>query len=150
MPFGLPLSVDYGRPDPAARRVRVARPPAAKVVSDGLSCLINLMSAAGPGLVRNARISPASPRPAPPVLPGALLSRRPSPLMNTLLLVLILVLLLVPASHATVRLPRLVGDHMVLQRGAAVPIWGWADPGEAVTVTFRGRTYPPARPDAAG
>lgn len=35
---------------------------------------------------------------------------------------------------ADVKLPRLFGDHMVLQRDQPLPIWGWADPGEKVTV----------------
>lgn len=39
-------------------------------------------------------------------------------------------------SRADVRLPYIFGDGMVLQRGKAVPIWGWADPGEKVTVTL--------------
>ena len=33
-----------------------------------------------------------------------------------------------------------LGDHMVLQRGKAVPIWGTAPPGEKVTVRFAGRS----------
>jgi sialate O-acetylesterase len=40
-----------------------------------------------------------------------------------------------PAA-AAVRLPAIISDHMVLQRGAEVPVWGWADPGEKVTVKF--------------
>lgn len=52
-------------------------------------------------------------------------------------------------THATVRLPALVGDHMVLQRNVPVPVWGWAAPGEQVAITFRGHDYP-AAPDAAG
>jgi sialate O-acetylesterase len=40
------------------------------------------------------------------------------------------------ALHANVRLPTLVDDHMVLQRGAIIKIWGWADPEEKVTVQF--------------
>ena len=36
-----------------------------------------------------------------------------------------------------VRLPIVIGSHMVLQRGIAVPIWGDAEPAERVTVTFR-------------
>jgi|GEM_PF-842903 len=33
------------------------------------------------------------------------------------------------------------GDHMVLQRGKTVPVWGWAkDAGQKVTVTFNGQT----------
>ncbi|SFQ83820.1 sialate O-acetylesterase [Hymenobacter arizonensis] len=42
---------------------------------------------------------------------------------------------------AQVRLPRLVSDGMVLQRDADVNVWGWAKPGEAVTVAFLGKTY---------
>jgi sialate O-acetylesterase len=40
-----------------------------------------------------------------------------------------------------VRLPQLVSDGMVLQRGACVKIWGWAGAGEKVTVKFNGKTY---------
>lgn len=32
------------------------------------------------------------------------------------------------------------GDHMVLQQDAKLPVWGWADPGEKVTVTVGGNT----------
>jgi sialate O-acetylesterase len=37
-------------------------------------------------------------------------------------------------------LPHVFGDHMVLQTGQRVPIWGWAAPGEQVTVAFAGQT----------
>ena len=32
------------------------------------------------------------------------------------------------------------GDNMVLQRGIPVPVWGTANPGQSVTVTFGGQT----------
>lgn len=51
-----------------------------------------------------------------------------------------LLLLAAPAARATVRLPRLVSSHMVLQRNAKLPLWGWAAPGESVRVSFRGTT----------
>ena len=38
--------------------------------------------------------------------------------------------------RADVRLPAIFSDHMVLQQGKAVAVWGWADPGEQVTVQF--------------
>lgn len=38
---------------------------------------------------------------------------------------------------ADVRLPSLFSDHMVLQQGIPVTVWGWADDGERVTVEFR-------------
>ena len=41
---------------------------------------------------------------------------------------------------ADVKLPAVVGPNMVLQRDISVPIWGWADSGEDVTVTFAGQT----------
>lgn len=41
---------------------------------------------------------------------------------------------------AELRLPSVFGSHMVLQREMAVPVWGWADAGEEVTVTFRDQT----------
>jgi sialate O-acetylesterase len=39
--------------------------------------------------------------------------------------------------QAAVQLPALFSDNMVLQQGAPVPIWGWADDGDEVTVKFR-------------
>lgn len=40
-----------------------------------------------------------------------------------------------------VTLPKLFSDNMVLQRDAAVPIWGWGVDGDTVTVEFRGQRY---------
>jgi sialate O-acetylesterase len=54
--------------------------------------------------------------------------------------ILICICLSLP-SFANVRLPKLVGDNMVLQRDAPLPIWGWADSGETVTITFQGKKY---------
>ena len=42
--------------------------------------------------------------------------------------------------RADVKLPALFSDNMVLQQGMNAPVWGWADEGEDVTVTFRGKT----------
>ncbi len=41
---------------------------------------------------------------------------------------------------AEVKLPAVVGDNMVLQRGRPVPIWGWAEAGEDVTVAVAGQS----------
>ena len=38
------------------------------------------------------------------------------------------------ALLADVRLPAIVGDNMMLQQQMGAPIWGWANPGERVTV----------------
>ena len=43
-------------------------------------------------------------------------------------------------SRADVKLPAVLSDSMVLQQGQPVPVWGWADKGEAVTVSFAGQT----------
>jgi len=42
--------------------------------------------------------------------------------------------------RADVKLPAIFGDHMVLQEGMKLPIWGTADPAEAVTVTLGDQT----------
>lgn len=41
---------------------------------------------------------------------------------------------------ADVRLAALFSDHAVFQQGVAVPVWGWADPGEEVAVSVAGQT----------
>lgn len=45
-----------------------------------------------------------------------------------------LVLVIAVSALGEVRLPSIMGSNMVLQREALAPIWGWADPGEAVKV----------------
>ena len=42
--------------------------------------------------------------------------------------------------QAEIRLPSIIGDHMVLQQKQANPIWGWDTPGTAITVTFAGQS----------
>lgn len=42
--------------------------------------------------------------------------------------------------HADVKLPSVFSDHLVLQRDKPVAVWGTADAGEAVTVTFGGQS----------
>ena len=41
-------------------------------------------------------------------------------------------------AEANVSLPSIFNNHMVLQEGVKVPIWGSADPGEEIKVTFGG------------
>jgi sialate O-acetylesterase len=53
---------------------------------------------------------------------------------------LALAALAVAGAHATVTLPSLLSDHMVVQRRQSVHIWGRAADGEAVSVAFRGET----------
>src|SRR4051812_27758407 len=42
-----------------------------------------------------------------------------------------------PAAFADVQLPGIISDHMLLQRDAPVRVFGKAQPGEVVSVTFR-------------
>lgn len=44
------------------------------------------------------------------------------------------------AAAAQLQLAGVFGDHMVLQRGAPIPVWGQAAAGEVVRVTLRGST----------
>lgn len=53
------------------------------------------------------------------------------------------------AAFCDVRLPDVIASSMVLQQGHTVPIWGTADPGETVTVSF-GKQKKTAVADANG
>lgn len=37
-------------------------------------------------------------------------------------------------------IPSMFASHMVLQRDVPLPVWGWAAPGQEITVTFAGQT----------
>lgn len=58
-------------------------------------------------------------------------------------------LLCCTSLRAEVKLAGVFGDHMVLQRETAVPVWGWADPAEVVTVSIDGQSKQ-ATADASG
>ena len=58
-------------------------------------------------------------------------------LRSSLLLILAFAL---SQAHAAVRLPSLFSDHMVMQADKIVPVWGWADAGEKVTVSIGGQS----------
>jgi sialate O-acetylesterase len=52
-----------------------------------------------------------------------------------------LTLLILPVSlKAEISVPKVIGSHMVMQRGLPVHVWGVATPGEKVEVSFRGET----------
>ncbi|SFS09360.1 sialate O-acetylesterase [Granulicella pectinivorans] len=53
------------------------------------------------------------------------------------------------SAAAEVKMPAIFGDHMVLQGGKTIPVWGMAAPGEAVTVTL-GKDTKKTKADAAG
>lgn len=69
--------------------------------------------------------------------------------LPSLMLVLVLTAGTTEPARADVRLPAVFGDHMVLQRDMLLPVWGWADNGEVVTVSVAGQTRT-ATADAQG
>ena len=59
--------------------------------------------------------------------------------IKTKILLTTLGLTLSALSFAQVKLPKVIANNMVLQRNQPVPIWGWAKPNEAVSVSFKGQ-----------
>ena len=41
------------------------------------------------------------------------------------------------SASAGLRLPAVISDHAIFQAGKPIAIWGWANAGDAITVTFR-------------
>ncbi len=62
---------------------------------------------------------------------------------------MLLLSLVAAIAAADVRLPGVFANHLVLQRDVPLPVWGWADPGENVTVTLAGQSQSAAA-DSAG
>lgn len=54
--------------------------------------------------------------------------------LSPVLLICLAALCIAVPSRADVRLPHIFGDHMVLQREQPIPVWGWAEAGEKVSV----------------
>ncbi|MBR1389010.1 MAG: sialate O-acetylesterase [Prevotella sp.] len=61
--------------------------------------------------------------------------------MNKRKLLLTLTLLCTISAGAAIRMPQLFQSGMVMQRGKPIPVWGWADKGEQVTITFNKKQY---------
>lgn len=53
-------------------------------------------------------------------------------------------------ARADVKLPEVIGSHMVLQRDQPLPIWGWADPDEEVAVKIDDGAAATAKANAQG
>ena len=49
-------------------------------------------------------------------------------------------LLIQHQATAEVKLPKVFGNHMVLQQAQPLTIWGWANPGEKITVQLLSET----------
>ncbi len=67
--------------------------------------------------------------------------------LRSLLLLLSFALIAATTARADVKLPALISDGMVLQQGIDVPLWGWADEGESVTVEFQNQKVTAATKD---
>ena len=52
----------------------------------------------------------------------------------------LLILLSTGMLHADISVPSIFSEHMVLQRGQLVPVWGKATPGAHISVSFAGQT----------
>ena len=57
----------------------------------------------------------------------------------TLLRSLALIIVSASAAFADVRLPAIFSEHVVLQRDRPLPVWGWADAGEAAATNGTSR-----------
>jgi sialate O-acetylesterase len=57
------------------------------------------------------------------------------------LFLLLLALFSAWSADAKVVLPQLFQSGMVMQRGKSIPVWGQADAGETVNVTFKKKVY---------
>jgi len=55
-------------------------------------------------------------------------------------LTFVVFLLLASAGYTQIRMAGIFGDHMVIQRGRAVPLWGWSVPHDHILVRFNGQT----------
>src|SRR5437588_5607766 len=69
--------------------------------------------------------------------------------LRRLSIAMLAIVVLASTGMADVKLPAIFSDHMVLQQELPVPIWGTADAGEQVTVTF-GTQKQTATADASG
>jgi len=70
-----------------------------------------------------------------------MIRKHPHSVLQVALALAALVSLATPV-FADATLPTVLSDHMVIQRGLPVHVWGMAAPHEAVSVTFRGETKP--------
>jgi len=69
------------------------------------------------------------------------------PSFRITLLTAFLVLSRTLPADAEVSLPNIFTDHMVLQRNQKDRVWGWAEPGEKITVTIQDQSHPATADD---
>jgi len=59
--------------------------------------------------------------------------------LNGTVIAIVAITVVAGGARGDVTLSRVFQDHMVLQRDKPVRIWGWAEAGEAITVSFADR-----------
>jgi sialate O-acetylesterase len=57
------------------------------------------------------------------------------------IILLPLLMLIFSSTIGQIRLPRLISDGMIIQRDTKTKVWGWASPGEEITISFKGKLY---------
>lgn len=55
-------------------------------------------------------------------------------------IVILFLALLSFSVQATIRLPKILSDNMIIQRNKPITFWGWADANEKITVQFKQQT----------
>jgi sialate O-acetylesterase len=61
--------------------------------------------------------------------------------LTTVFLFWLIILFVVHPLAAQVKLPQIIRDSMILQRGKVINIWGWASKGEWITIKFNSKRY---------
>lgn len=70
-----------------------------------------------------------------------MLSKKKLGLVRTIIPMILAALILIPSIISSeIKLPSVIGSHMVLQQKQPIVLWGFAEPGEAITINFRGQT----------
>ncbi len=62
---------------------------------------------------------------------------RSTPIFALVFAIVLIGSTILPQARAEVRLPKVFGSHMVLQQEQPIVVWGWAAPGEKITVEFQ-------------
>jgi sialate O-acetylesterase len=60
--------------------------------------------------------------------------------MKKILIAVVSIVAAIGSAFAELKLPAIFTDHLVLQRGIPVNVWGWDAPGQEVTVQFAGQS----------
>ena len=55
-------------------------------------------------------------------------------------IIFLLGLFVCQSGFSQLKIAKIFGDHVVLQRQKAIPVWGWANPADKITATLAGQT----------